>query len=258
MPSQAVSIKLMSYTATSLPIETELPPAVSFLASPIYYYFNAGPPYNNVALEALIFSPPPRPPRILLLQHKGGGTDPNAFSSYWQIPSGKPVFEDQTLVHTLARVIQEQTGLRLSHVAGMLGSQEGPGTWQSGNLQWMKMLFMVEVAELALISMHASKQSPTPALESDHGSVSSDRSMEQGLDLDSVQVRTNPEKSGFHVWATEEDFLEFVNAGLYPVEEVIQYQMILEAFAFYRQDFARVQSLRLNRSSIGDRQCSGL
>lgn len=58
----------MSSYALSLPISTELPPTLTFLSNPIFYYFNAAPPYNNVALGALLFTPAPQSPRLLLLQ----------------------------------------------------------------------------------------------------------------------------------------------------------------------------------------------
>ena len=59
------------YTAPLLPppiITIDLPPTLTFLSNPISYYFNAAPPYNNVALGTLLFTPPPQTPRLLLLQ----------------------------------------------------------------------------------------------------------------------------------------------------------------------------------------------
>lgn len=58
------------YTAPLVPspISTDLPPTLTFLSNPIASYFNAAPPYNNVTLGALLFTLPPRTPRLLLLQ----------------------------------------------------------------------------------------------------------------------------------------------------------------------------------------------
>ena len=51
------------------PIDTVLPPTLTFLSNPISYYFAAAPPYNNVVLGALLFTPPVHcTPRLLLLQ----------------------------------------------------------------------------------------------------------------------------------------------------------------------------------------------
>lgn len=67
-------------SSSSLPVISELPPLLTFLANPISSYFNANPPYNNVILDILIFTPPPQPPRLLLLQH-AGGADPRMLYS---------------------------------------------------------------------------------------------------------------------------------------------------------------------------------
>ena len=58
------------YTAPLVPspISIDLPPTLTFLSNPISYYFNADPPYNNVAMGALLFTPPLLTPRLLLLQ----------------------------------------------------------------------------------------------------------------------------------------------------------------------------------------------
>ena len=62
---------MFSYTALPMPpaiITTDLPPTLTFLSNPISCYFNAAPPYDNVALGTLLFTPPRQTPRLLLLQ----------------------------------------------------------------------------------------------------------------------------------------------------------------------------------------------
>lgn len=235
----------MSSSAIALPIATALPPGLAFLASPISNYFYSQPPYNNVTLEALILTPPPQPPRILLLQ-RVGGADPHAFSNYWQVPSGKPIFSDPTMVHAIARIVREQTGLELSHVATMSGTETGPASWKTGNMQWMRMLFMVEVAELANLSTPSSPHPESLAFDDDQGSGND---LGQELDLGAVPLIMDKKKHRLHVWAMEEDLKEFIKSGLYPTEEATQYQVMLEAFAFYRQDFAQLECLRQTRQN---------
>ena len=229
------------------PIATLLPRDVAFLANPISCYFNANPPYNNVILQALILTPPPQPPRILLLLC-AGGTDPHAFSAFWQVPSGPPPYSDQTLLHAMARIIREQTGLQLSDVVTMSATEIGPSpnAW-TGRSQWVKMLFMVEVAELGMIAGRAAKSPEAYALDNEGEVRDQGSEISQGPDLDAVNVTMNPQKHGLHVWATEEDLREFVKSRLYPVEEAAQYQAIVEAFAFYRQNFAQLNYLRQQR-----------
>ncbi len=247
----------MSFATIPTPIEPQLPPTLNFLTIPIANYFSANPPYNNVVLEALIFTPPPQPPRILLLQRAGGGADPNAFSDYWQVPRGKPLVNDGTMLDSLARIVREQTGLQISFVATMCGTEEGPGTRQTGNVLWMRMLFMVEVAELAPRVRQTSEQPDDFALEEDSGYEPSETITERESVPDSVEVRIDPGKHRLHVWASEGDLKKFINARLYPAEERIQYQIMLEGFAYYRQDFAQLENLRQARQNTAFHQGLG-
>ena len=247
----------MSALIISPPITKYLPPHLNFLAFPISNYFSAVPPYNNVLLEAMIFTPPPRPPRILLLQSAGGGADPNAFSDFWQVPSGKPITEDETLLHTLARIVWEQTGLRLSYVGAMAGTEEGSETMQTGYGCQMKMLFMVEVVELDPRFRQTPLSSEMYSIPRSSDSEASEAGFDEEADLDSVNVRIDPEKHRLHAWATESDLRDFLGAGLYPVEEKAQYQIMLEAFAYYKHDFAQLDYLRQTRSSSSQGQTHG-
>lgn len=160
-----------------------------------------------------------------------GGTDPNAFSDFWQIPSGSPRPSDRTMLHALARIIFEQTGLRLASVVTMSGTEIEPASRETGHAQRMRMLFMVEVAELGLLQLDNSP------FEKDmlYGS--------QGLDINSVPVALNIGKHRQHVWSREEDLKEFINSGLYPIEERAQYRMMLEAFGLQNQNLAYLHSL---------------
>ena len=270
-------VRLMSTSIIPSPVERQLPPGLIFLANPISSYFNANPPYNNVILEALIFTPPPQPPRILLLQHASGGADPNAFSDYWQVPSGKPSLDDLSLLHALARVVREQTSLTISYVATMSGSEEGPGNWFSDSALWMRMLFVVEVSELApksrrnfeepvalaldgesnYESSDAGAEPETLALDGESNYEPSDTSVEPESESVLAEVKIDPSKHRSHVWATEEELTEFMNSGLYPADEKTQYQIMLEAFAYYRQDLAQLKRLRQIRQNTHSGQGSG-
>ena len=100
----------------------------------------------------------------------------------------------------------------------------------SSNVQRMRMLFVIEVTELG----------PTPfGKDSEYGS--------QGLAVNSVPINLDLGNSRRHVWSSEEDFKEFVNSGLYPMEERAQYRMMLEAFVFHKQDLAYLHTV--NRQS---------
>ena len=55
------------------------------------------------------------------------------------------------MLHALARIVFDQTGLRLSGVTTMSGTAVDPAGLEIGKAQGMRMLFMVEVAELGQI-----------------------------------------------------------------------------------------------------------
>ena len=243
----------MSSFADLLEVARSLPPTLTFLTNPISSYFNSNPPYNNVELGALIVTPPPEPPRILLLQG-AQGVDPHAFSGFWQVPSGKPTLADTSMLHALARIVYEQTGLHIRRVAIMLGAEEGSRDWLAGNVPWLRMFFMVEVAELAPPGLQTPENRASDVdqpFEAGHSS-----SLQRSVP-DAVDVRVNPDKHRSHVWVNEEDLMEFINARLYPMEETTQYGVMLEAFAYYRQDFARLEYLRRVRYNIVLNQRTG-
>ena len=167
-----------------------------------------------------------------------GGPDPHAFSAFWEIPSGSPKHSDPTMLHTLTRIIFEQTSLRLTNVVTMSGTESEPGSLGIGDAQRMRMLFMVEVAELV------------PQLGNyPFGKHSGNGS--QGLDINSVPVVSIHGEHRQHVWSKEEDLKDFINSGLYPVEKRIQYRMMLEAFIFQKQNLAYLDFVNRQNQSAG-------
>ena len=224
-----------------VPINTELPLALTFLSNPISYYFNAAPPYNNVTLGVLLFTPPPHSPRLLLLQ-RAGGTDPHTFSGFWQIPSGSPKPSDPSMLHALARIIYEQTGLRLTSVVAMCGAEIEPAGWETAIAQRMRMQFVVQVAELGPIQPDNSPFGK----DFEYGG--------QGLDVNSLPITLNLAKHRQHVWSREADLKDFINSGLYPTEMRTQYRMMLEACIFHNRNLEHLDSLNQQSQSTGASQ----
>lgn len=162
--------------------------------------------------------------------------DPNAFSDFWQIPSGSPKPSDLTMLHALARIVFDETGLHLTSVNMMSDAEKDPASVECGKPQRLRMLFMVEVSELGTM------QSGTPPFVKDFGYGS------QGLDISSVPIALNIGRYRRHAWSTEEDLSELMNSGLYPVEERAQYRMMLDAFVFHKQNFAYLDTFDPTRA----------
>ena len=148
------------------------------------------------------------------------------------------------MLHALARLILDQTGLRLTSVITLSGSEKEFTTFKNGEAQRMRLLFMVEVAELGSV------QSGNFPYGNDSGYES------QGLDVNSLPIALDFGMYRRHAWSTEEDLEELVNSGLYPVEERAQYRMMLHAFVFHKQNLAYLDSL--NQHSQGVSSSRGL
>ena len=135
------------------------------------------------------------------------------------------------MVHALARIIHEESGLRLTSVFTLSGTEEEPPSIGTGKSQSMSMLFMVEVAELG------SAQSGDSPFGKDfkYGS--------QELDVSTIPITLNIGHHRRYAWSTEGDLQELINSDLYPVEERPQYRMMLDAFVFHKQNLAYLHSL---------------
>ena len=142
------------------------------------------------------------------------------------------------MLHALTRIVFEQTSLRLTNVVTMSGNEPEPCSPGVGDAQRMRMLFMVEVAELEpqLGNYPFGKHSGYGGQE---------------LDINSVQVVSNHGEHRQHVWSKEEDLKDFINSGLYPVEKRIQYRMMLEAFIFQKQNLAYLDFVNRQSQSAG-------
>ena len=216
------------------PIDNELPPELAFLANDISSYFSANAPYSKASLGALIFTPPPQPPALLLIQ-VSETTDPHAFSCAWEVPSGHPKSSDLTMLHALSRIILEQTGLHLSQIHTFSGSEIGPGTFESGNAEWMKLQFIVQVSEFETCTRTAFQ--PDDAYQSKNDELTGRTKF-----ANTILVTLNHTKHQKHAWVTEKDLIEFIDSGLFPVDETRQYQSMLDAFSLCRQEAAQIQS----------------
>lgn len=135
------------------------------------------------------------------------------------------------MLHALGRIIFDQTGLRLTNVSTMSGTTMELAAFKTGKAQRMRMLFMVEVAELGPVQLDQSSFGNNLEYES------------QGLDLNSVPIVLDLGRYRRHAWSTEEDLKDLINSGLHPVEERSQYRMMLEAFVFHKQNLAYLESL---------------
>ncbi|KAK0113945.1 hypothetical protein ONS96_014794 [Cadophora gregata f. sp. sojae] len=121
-------------------------PMKTYLSSPSLQHHQA------IASGALIFSPPsttsqppnpnPNPnPKILILQR--APTD--SYANKWEIPGGGVDLTDSTVLHGVAREVLEETGLTVTHIKRLVGSEDGLAFVTRRGLRVVKFAFEVEV-----------------------------------------------------------------------------------------------------------------
>ena len=111
------------------------------------------------------------------------------------------------------------------------------------------MLFLIEVAEFA-VRAHSGAGEPEVQMAPGQGppaATVAEREEEVRSVSERVTLHSGPFKSVF--WADESDLKEIIDSGRYPREVKISYDIMLEAFAFYKRDFVKLETLKLARQN---------
>ncbi|KAA8909413.1 NUDIX hydrolase domain-like protein [Sphaerosporella brunnea] len=128
------SARLYTYTHTASPsLDPFVAASTSLLAQPPYKHL------NNLCVGAFIFRGSPTSRQILLLRR--AATEPS-FPSLWEVPGGGCEATDLSVLDTVAREVQEETGLTVARIGEFLGFVEFEGRTGS---RWGKANFVVEV-----------------------------------------------------------------------------------------------------------------
>ncbi|KAI2613189.1 NUDIX hydrolase domain-like protein [Hypoxylon fragiforme] len=77
-------------------------------------YLEAHPKLEGVAVSAFVFNPEGK---LLLVQRAAHDSLP----SLWEIPGGACDFEDESLLHAVARELWEESGLRAKSIVSLVG-----------------------------------------------------------------------------------------------------------------------------------------
>ncbi|CAG8060046.1 unnamed protein product [Penicillium salamii] len=120
-------------------------PHLHYFTIPLADFMAARPEIEGFGVGAYIFSRADPTPRILLLQRAESDSMPGC----WEGPGGACEPEtDQTLLDSLVRETQEESGLHVSHVVGLVAVD----CWEhhrrsGGRIRIAKYSFIVEVHE---------------------------------------------------------------------------------------------------------------
>jgi 8-oxo-dGTP pyrophosphatase MutT (NUDIX family) len=128
-----------STTSPSTATPFQLSPSLNHLLIPLKTWLAQNTYSDRLVVGGLIFHPTANPARLLILQR---ANNESAFPNVWEIPGGTCEASDETIVHSLAREIYEETHLTLQTVLDQIGDVEHlvlKGKW------WSKICFLVKV-----------------------------------------------------------------------------------------------------------------
>jgi 8-oxo-dGTP pyrophosphatase MutT (NUDIX family) len=193
----------MTTTDHTTPISIHIPPQLCHLAVPLDKFLESNPKYNGLAVGAFIFLSAQRhglpEPRLLLIQR---AASEKGFPNLWEVPGGASEPHDPTVLHSVAREVFEETGLRLTRFVRQLGDgvqfMTGP---KSHPKLWIKLSFEIRVAEIDYPSF-------APEIGT---STTSGREPVQtsGVEVNkSIPVCLDPNEHQAHMWVTEGELLE--------------------------------------------------
>ncbi|KAI4166579.1 MAG: hypothetical protein LQ343_007933 [Gyalolechia ehrenbergii] len=185
---------------TAQPISIHIPHTLRCYATPLHSFLARNPGYHRVVCSAFIFAPPTASQsnlsatdsRLLLVKRSAAEV---SFPNLWEIPGGSVAEEDPTILHSLAREVFEETGLRLTRVIRQAGEGiEWTDNRNGKERKWLKLTFEIEVVEIG-----------SSITTVDGGNV--ERYFE------SIPVELDPEEHQEYAWATEKEIREFLDEG---------------------------------------------
>ncbi|KAI8960378.1 NUDIX hydrolase domain-like protein [Daldinia sp. FL1419] len=103
---------------------------------PLKAYLQKNPQFNSVAVAAFVFNDEGK---LLVVQRAAH----DSFPLLWEVPGGACDYEDESLLHAVARELWEESGLRAKSIVAAVG--EGISIPYRGNRLMFKCSFLTEV-----------------------------------------------------------------------------------------------------------------
>ena len=209
----------MSSATAPTPIHIHIPQSLAHLTVPLSIYLQKNSAFTNLAVGACILArtadhqSSPSPPRLLLVQR---AATERGFPNLWEIPGGSAEEDDPTILHSVAREVFEETGLRLTRFVRAVG--DGIQFTTGRQKTWMKLTFEIEVQEDLCRAVNGTAGGQCL---SDAASTLIYEGLGDGL------VKLDPAEHQAFKWVTEDE-LKLWGPGKIVTEE--QRQMMLQAF----------------------------
>lgn len=187
--------------------------------------------YTNLAVDVFIFYPPragiilPPPAGYIMMRANsamGIDIEPGRLlilqrapivSDIWEVHGGACELTDRTILHSVARVTLEKTGLHLKKFVRQIGEGE---EFKTSEGLGFRLNLEIEVAELAEVG-----------------------SIEKCPTLDDVKIVLDRDLHQEFMWATRDDILH----DIFPVITPEQKVSIMQAFSLRREDEQEIKAL---------------
>ena len=214
----------------STPIQIHIDLSLQAFNVPLAQYLSTNPQYDRLVVSAFIFDPPraklsdsSRQPRILIVQR---AAHESSYANFWEVPGGSSDARDPTILHSLAREVFEESGLKMNKVLRQIGDVlEFTTGWGSKQKRWAKLSFEIEVAEITDQGAHSSSIAHQDAYSACQNQAHDVAQMPKGKKLE-VAVTIDPNEHQSFAWATLED----LRTNRYAITTREQRDLIFHAF----------------------------
>ncbi|KAI9678440.1 MAG: hypothetical protein M1829_002038 [Trizodia sp. TS-e1964] len=176
-----------------IPIAIQIPQELKHLNVPLASWLEDNPQYTFLAVGALIFVRQ-RPfekfaDDITLLLLVQRAASERSFPNLWEVPGGGAEPQDPTILHSVAREVFEEVGLRLTRIVRQVGDGMEFRT-RVGNC--LKLTFEIEVAEIPANGVALGDTTPVAARAEEP---------ELMFELADIPIELNPEEHQNYDWA---------------------------------------------------------
>jgi 8-oxo-dGTP pyrophosphatase MutT (NUDIX family) len=122
------------------------PSSLSSFAISVKEYLSLHPEFEGIATSALVFD---RQTRLLILQRAPHDSMPDL----WEVPGGACDFEDESILHGIAREVWEESGLKVTALKRQVGPTGGQVFFTTGGLKICKFTFEAEVESMDVVKL---------------------------------------------------------------------------------------------------------
>jgi 8-oxo-dGTP pyrophosphatase MutT (NUDIX family) len=214
-------------------IQIHIDPSLQIFNIPLAQYLSINPQYDRLVVSAFIFDVPSgealesgRQRRLLIVQR---AAHERSYANKWELPGGSSEASDPTILHSLAREVFEETGLKMKKVLRKVGNvMEFTSGWGSRQKRWAKLNFEIDVTEIQDQGQQSACVADNDSLRLNSANQSHDHKLEPSSKREEQEltITIDPEEHQSFAWTTMEE----LKTEKYAIATPEQQQLMLEAF----------------------------